>query len=171
MLCNPWQCSSNQQQQSTLGRSAFRHFMHWVDHKSVMWYLMYKNKREQTLRANTVLFADGLVLIAASEDQLQRSIYNLNTVTTKYNTHISTERVERNSRSSRKEATPSKICAENRILERVSNFTYLGYTVPYQEVHSRHTQQHIKIRGCIQKLPDWPPGARTANGTDLCHYV
>jgi hypothetical protein len=26
-----------------------------------------------------------------------------------------------------------------------------------------------EIRGCIQKLPDWPPGTRTANGTSLCH--
>jgi hypothetical protein len=26
-----------------------------------------------------------------------------------------------------------------------------------------------QIRGCIQKFPDWPPGARTANGTALCH--
>jgi hypothetical protein len=25
------------------------------------------------------------------------------------------------------------------------------------------------IRGCNQKFPDWPPGARTANGTALCH--
>jgi hypothetical protein len=25
------------------------------------------------------------------------------------------------------------------------------------------------IRGCIQKFPDWPPGARTANGTALYH--
>jgi len=25
------------------------------------------------------------------------------------------------------------------------------------------------IRGCIQKFPDWPRGARTANGTALCH--
>jgi hypothetical protein len=25
------------------------------------------------------------------------------------------------------------------------------------------------IRGCIQKFPDWPPGARTANGIALCH--
>jgi hypothetical protein len=24
-------------------------------------------------------------------------------------------------------------------------------------------------RGCIQKFSDWPPGARTANGTALCH--
>jgi len=23
--------------------------------------------------------------------------------------------------------------------------------------------------GCIQKCPDWPPGARTANGRALCH--
>jgi len=25
------------------------------------------------------------------------------------------------------------------------------------------------IRGCIQKFPDWLPGARTVNGTALCH--
>jgi hypothetical protein len=25
------------------------------------------------------------------------------------------------------------------------------------------------IRGCIQKFQDWPPGARTANGTAFCH--
>jgi hypothetical protein len=25
------------------------------------------------------------------------------------------------------------------------------------------------IRRCIQKFPDWPPGARTAIGTALCH--
>jgi hypothetical protein len=26
-------------------------------------------------------------------------------------------------------------------------------------------------RGCVQKFPDWPPGARTANGIALCQYV
>jgi len=25
------------------------------------------------------------------------------------------------------------------------------------------------LQGCIHKLPDWLPGARTANGTTLCH--
>jgi hypothetical protein len=25
------------------------------------------------------------------------------------------------------------------------------------------------IGGCIQKVPDWPLGARTANHTALCH--
>jgi hypothetical protein len=27
------------------------------------------------------------------------------------------------------------------------------------------------VIGCIQKFPDWPPGARTANGTAPCHEV
>jgi len=27
------------------------------------------------------------------------------------------------------------------------------------------------VRGCIQKFPDWPSSARTANDTALCHYV
>jgi len=26
----------------------------------------------------------------------------------------------------------------------------------------------MQYTGCIQKFPDWPPGARTANGTALC---
>jgi hypothetical protein len=25
------------------------------------------------------------------------------------------------------------------------------------------------VRDCIQKFPNWPPGARTANGTAICH--
>jgi hypothetical protein len=29
----------------------------------------------------------------------------------------------------------------------------------------------VCIWGCIQNFPDWPPGARTANGTALCRYV
>jgi hypothetical protein len=28
-----------------------------------------------------------------------------------------------------------------------------------------------KVEGSIQKFPDWPPWARTANGTVLCQYV
>jgi hypothetical protein len=27
----------------------------------------------------------------------------------------------------------------------------------------------MDVRGCVQNFPDWPPGARTANGTALCH--
>jgi hypothetical protein len=33
---------------------------------------------------------------------------------------------------------------------------------------SESVSQH-RVRVCIQKFPEWSPGARTANGTDLCH--
>jgi hypothetical protein len=33
------------------------------------------------------------------------------------------------------------------------------------------TEKTADIRGCIQKFPDWPPGARTIIGTVLCHYL
>jgi hypothetical protein len=33
------------------------------------------------------------------------------------------------------------------------------------------TRQSHHIRGCIQKFLDWPPRARTENGTALSHYV
>jgi len=29
----------------------------------------------------------------------------------------------------------------------------------------------LQVLGCIQKFPDWPLGAGTANGTALYHYV
>jgi hypothetical protein len=32
-----------------------------------------------------------------------------------------------------------------------------------------HQMQLLHLRGCNQKIPDWPPGARTANGAALCH--
>jgi hypothetical protein len=28
---------------------------------------------------------------------------------------------------------------------------------------------HEDVRECIQKFPDWPPGAKTTNSTTLCH--
>jgi len=34
---------------------------------------------------------------------------------------------------------------------------------------SRQFKQHRYIRGCNQTFPNWPPVARTANGTALCH--
>jgi hypothetical protein len=32
-------------------------------------------------------------------------------------------------------------------------------------------QSNTDKRGCIQKFPNWSPGARTANSTALCHQV
>jgi hypothetical protein len=42
--------------------------------------------------------------------------------------------------------------------------------VPAQiSAHYPLSFQRFYVRECIQKFPYWPPGARTANGTALCH--
>jgi hypothetical protein len=35
--------------------------------------------------------------------------------------------------------------------------------------HAMKTYWGMEVQGCIQNFPDWPPGARSANGTALCH--
>jgi hypothetical protein len=57
---------------------------------------------------------------------------------------------------------------------RGSNLGRFTPRLPFHKSQSPHHSLSISldaIRGCIQKFPDWPPGARTANGTALCHYV
>jgi hypothetical protein len=41
-------------------------------------------------------------------------------------------------------------------------------TGPYPEP-DEYVSQFPALWWCIQKFPDWPSGARTANGTALCH--
>jgi hypothetical protein len=42
----------------------------------------------------------------------------------------------------------------------------LNYVTIYR---TESTLRQKKVRKCIQKFPDWPPGARTVNATALCH--
>jgi hypothetical protein len=44
------------------------------------------------------------------------------------------------------------------------------YISPINKAEIRpHERSDYIPRKCIQKFPDWPPEARTANGTALCH--
>jgi len=44
----------------------------------------------------------------------------------------------------------------------------LGHTL-YANERTKTLTDSYRIRGCIQKFQDRPPGATTANGTALCH--
>jgi hypothetical protein len=92
-----------------------------------------------------MMFADDLVFLATSQDDLQQSIYNLNKIITKYNTKISTEKTEIVAFLGKKPIL-SKICTDNRIVERATKFTYLGYILSYEgEVDiSNKTVKYIK---------------------------
>jgi len=50
------------------------------------------------------------------------------------------------------------------------NLIMASFTVRTEDKYYHKTKIGY-IRGCIHKFPDWPPGAITANGTALCHYV
>jgi hypothetical protein len=41
----------------------------------------------------------------------------------------------------------------------------------FEQVNPHAVGGTSTIRGCIQKFPDWLPGARTANGTAFCHWM
>jgi hypothetical protein len=40
---------------------------------------------------------------------------------------------------------------------------------PFRNIYGGTLRIVLTLRGCIRKFPDWPPGARTANDTALCH--
>jgi hypothetical protein len=73
-----------------------------------------------------MIFADHLVVLAASEDELQHSLYKFKLVAEKYSMEISKEKTIIMAFCG-KEPIPSKICLNNKILERVYEFNYLGY--------------------------------------------
>jgi hypothetical protein len=41
----------------------------------------------------------------------------------------------------------------------------------YSHKSKEERWNYSDIRGCILKFPDWPPGARTTNGTVFCNWV
>jgi hypothetical protein len=50
----------------------------------------------------------------------------------------------------------------------ISHTCYILYNVC---IKLSESEEVASIGGCIQKFPDWPPRARTASGTTLCHEV
>jgi hypothetical protein len=79
----------------------------------------------RNLQLDAMIFVDDLVL-SASEDDLQHSLYNFKVVAEKYSKKISTEKTKIMAFCG-KEPVPSKICLNNKIFERVNEFKYLGY--------------------------------------------
>jgi len=53
----------------------------------------------------------------------------------------------------------------------ISYFPWMSKVLHVWGRRTRRLKTTLYVRGCIQKFPDWQPGARTANGTALCHKV
>jgi hypothetical protein len=53
--------------------------------------------------------------------------------------------------------------------ETAHNISVIQFNILHSIIEVYHSLQVQIIQGCIQKFLDWLPGARTANGTALCH--
>jgi hypothetical protein len=94
-----------------------------------MYYIIHNEYPLQILFLSGSRDADDLVLLAVSEDDLQHFLYNLKLVAEKYSMEISTEKTK--IIFCGKEPVPSKICLNNKILERVNEFNYLCYKLSF----------------------------------------
>ena len=86
----------------------------------------------RNLSLDASIFADDLALLLTSENDLQRSLYNLKLIAEKYSMEISTEKSKIMAFCG-KEPVPSKVCLDDKILERVNQFSYLHYRLSFME--------------------------------------
>jgi hypothetical protein len=110
-------------------------------------------KIEGTKRMETVLFADDQVIMAETEDELQRAVYNLAITAQRYNMKISTEKT-RVMAFRGKDPVRSKIVINERIIEQVSSFKYLGSDISYLgevDVNSK-ISKFLKVAGLINRV-------------------
>jgi hypothetical protein len=107
----------------------------------------------RTFNMDTMLFADDQVLITKSESVLQYSVHNLNKTAAKYFLEINIEKTKVMAFKGR-EPVRSKICINNKTLEQVNTFYYLGYYLSYEEEKDMNMKitNFLKITGIINQI-------------------
>ena len=79
-----------------------------------------------------LLLADDQVIIAATEDKLQKAVHTLNQIITEYGLTISVQKTKWMAFKGR-DPVRTKIGIDNKIIEKVNLFNYLGNMVSYDE--------------------------------------
>lgn len=96
--------------------------------------------------SDTIRFADDVALKVQSEADLQRSVYNLHKLSSRYNMQISAEKTKVMAYCS-KYPVPSKICINDKFIERVNELNFLEYNLSF------HQELDIYFKICsTQKL-------------------
>ena len=78
---------------------------------------------------STTLYADGQILIATSEDELQTMAYHLNLIARKYKMTISSTKTKSMAMWGY-HIQMVRIVIKDNIIEEVTHFKYLGYHIP-----------------------------------------
>jgi hypothetical protein len=107
-------------------------------------------KMSNDTKLNTILFADDQVVIANSDDNLQRGLHALHQTVQAFGMKISHQKTKIMAFKGT-EPIRSKIVIDNMILEEVNTFTYLGCNISYQEDKDIHSKiaKFLQILGLL----------------------
>ena len=87
------------------------------------------SKKNQHL--STLLFADDQIIIADTEDNLQKGAHELNQIITEYGLTIPVQKTKWMAFKGR-DPVRTKIVRDNKIIEQVNLFNYLGNMISYE---------------------------------------
>jgi hypothetical protein len=88
-------------------------------------------KISRNTEIKTLLLADDQVIMAESENLLQKSVHKLEKITSKYGLTISTNKTKTMAFRGR-DPIRSKIVMNNKIIEQIHTFNYLGCSLSYE---------------------------------------
>ena len=100
-----------------------------------------------------LLFADDQVIIADTEDNLQKAAYKLNQIITEYGLAISVQKTKSVAFKGR-DPVRTEIVIDNKIIEQVNSFSYLGNMISCEKELDIDNKVHkcLKITGIIHNL-------------------
>jgi hypothetical protein len=108
-------------------------------------------KLTENTQINTIFFADDQILLAESEDDIQRAVTTLNEVMKTYNMKISCNKTK-SMAMLRREQRRVKIVIDGENIEQVPNFKYLGCKISTIEMNAdleENISNYNKLNGCI----------------------
>jgi transcription initiation factor TFIIIB Brf1 subunit/transcription initiation factor TFIIB len=89
-------------------------------------------KLSKNQQLSTLLFADDQVIIADREDNLQKAAHKLNRIITEYSLTISVQKTKSMEFRGR-DSVRTKTVIDNKIIEQVNSFNYLGNMIYYEK--------------------------------------
>ena len=106
-------------------------------------------KLSKNRQLSTLLFADGQVIIADTEDDLQKAAHKLNQITTEYGLNISAQKTKSMAFKGQ-DPVRTKIVLDNKIIEQVNLFNYLGNMIYCEgELDVDKLKNFFKITGIL----------------------
>jgi hypothetical protein len=88
-------------------------------------------KLSKNQHLSSLLFADDQIIIADTEDNLQKAAHKLNRLITEYGLTISVQKTKSMAFKGR-DPVRTTILIDNKIIEQVKSFKYLGNMISYE---------------------------------------